>query len=278
MPATPQFRNQLDWWENNKPGDTYGDYNKRMGGWSDKYLQAGLQPASGGAAGFKSAIGWDDNYPDINNPQTMKDLGSWNRVMQSNVRNATDDVVNRTANLGIRGGVGAASNTTQRSRLAAQGLGTVAGTTNQNLLQAMEFLRQKAMYDADAAKLYTQYMGQLMGTGSNLAGLNLQGLQAGANDRAGWRAGAGAANKEDVNFANQWEAGANDRAYQERQRAQQQSALEDKQRQQALWTQISRNPSYVGTGQPSEPDLEALAYLRGPYQTKTQFSSPGWWG
>ena len=189
-------QSNYDYYRGKKFDPGYAAYASNVGGLGQGLLGRSKpkDPFEGGLnadtiGNFRNMFGYD-SYPDINNPNTISTTRKWMDNLSGGQNALLDQYSRKMANAGVasgRGGLGVQGGRDPYAAMRQQQMSTLAGQYSQNFNQAIEYQRQKALYDQSNANALASLYGTIynanagmyntdMGIGRDLMGLQLQGL------------------------------------------------------------------------------------------------------
>ena len=172
-----------------------GDYGKDVGGMGKGLINGANQfnifAGGGSPANAWAKLGYSDNYPDINNPNTMPTINKWMSNLQGGLNNNLDAYSKQMANASVastRGGFGMGND--PYSSLRAQQMNQLAGMYGQNFSQSVDWMRQKSLFDQQNANALANLYGNMysanLKSGTDLMGLQGNALNSDAANQLQW--------------------------------------------------------------------------------------------
>lgn len=219
MAYNPVLKNETDFWSQNKPTQSIGNFNQfsqTAQGYGGDYMNMVKSMNPGGLFGGgpqatynKFGVG---NYPSIMNPGTRQELGTWNSYLSGGLKNFIDENARRMAGTSAatsRFGPASAGAAGTAAQALQAGNRQIASEYGNNIKTGMGYMQNRADYlrglMGDYLGAYGNTLGSLIGGSTGMMGLGLQGLQGASGAEQAWLAGAGGANSRDVLAANQLE-------------------------------------------------------------------------
>lgn len=227
-PGGIKYGQYSDWFKENPYQNQYAGLLGRLGNYSGQLMGRRLANdplAAGGMFGdpskFRSTFGYATNAISPDNPN----LPRWMSQLRGGQQNLLNQQVGQMANASMassRGGMGVMGGANPRAQMAQNASGQLAGRYADDFSKAVEWERQRAMFEnqaADAmARGYSSIYNTDMSTAANLLGQELQGTKYSADDLARYQQAMLGAYMGDTDWYNQQVKGRPEERWQERQR------------------------------------------------------------